>query len=200
MKNVNPSSPPRSPTLPISRRVQRLDKLLESLGKNVPPLISEPSYLEGKPKFELVVGDEERRKFIASAYIDLDFPMNIMSLAYYRAIRNQEYEHGGLNFVGIGKDMHVLSQVVFGRPFVETTKLILNKEKRSITFMDGINEVTFKTPYIDSEMEDLTSEWNDLMSSRVILSDDDFRRGCESQLDLEDIFYKDIDKLGPDYN
>ncbi|GKB57610.1 hypothetical protein Tco_0913796 [Tanacetum coccineum] len=164
------------------------------------------------------------RKFIASAYIDLDLPMNIMSLAYYSAIRNQEYEHGGLNFVEIGKDMHVfvgnmshvmdftilenveanfdpsLSQVVFGRPFVETTKLILDKEKRSITFMDGIKEVTFKTPYIDSEIEDLASEGNDLMSSRVILSDDDFRRGCESQLDLEDIFYKDIDKLGLDYN
>ncbi|GJV38697.1 hypothetical protein Tco_1411174 [Tanacetum coccineum] len=47
------------------------------------------------------------QKFIANAYIDLDLPMNVMSLAYYNAIRNQGYEYRGLNFVGIGKDMHV---------------------------------------------------------------------------------------------
>ncbi|GKB11262.1 hypothetical protein Tco_0845185 [Tanacetum coccineum] len=78
------------------------------------------------------LGDKAWRKFIANAYIDLDFPMNVMSLAYYNAIRNQEYEHRGLNFVGIGNDMHA--------------------------------------------------------------------GGCESPLDLEDGFYKDIDKHGPDYN
>nr|GEU69791.1 zinc finger, CCHC-type [Tanacetum cinerariifolium] len=47
------------------------------------------------------------RKFIANAYIDLDLPMNVMSLAYYNAIRNKGYEHRGLNFVRNGKDMHV---------------------------------------------------------------------------------------------
>ncbi|GJY71650.1 hypothetical protein Tco_0475353 [Tanacetum coccineum] len=47
------------------------------------------------------------RKFIANAYIDLDLPMNVMSLAYYNSIRSQGYEHRGLNFVGIGMDMHV---------------------------------------------------------------------------------------------
>ncbi|GJY86396.1 hypothetical protein Tco_0500422 [Tanacetum coccineum] len=34
----------------------------------------------------------------------------------------------------------------------------------------------------------------------IILIDDDFRRGCESPLDLENGFYKDIDKLSPSYN
>ncbi|GKB30341.1 hypothetical protein Tco_0869742 [Tanacetum coccineum] len=93
-----------------------------------------------------------------------------------------------------------LSQVVFGRPFVETIKLILDREPRLITFTDGIREVTFKTPYRDSKMNDLTSKGHDLLSSRVILSDDDFRRGYESPLDLENGFYNEIDKLGPSYN
>nr|GEU34645.1 hypothetical protein [Tanacetum cinerariifolium] len=88
----------------------------------------------------------------------------------------------------------------FGRPFVETIKLILDREHGLITFTDGIREVTFKPPYRDSEMNNLTSEGHDLLSSRVILSDDDFRRGCESPLDLLNGFYKDIDKLGPSYN
>ncbi|GKA44014.1 hypothetical protein Tco_0736738 [Tanacetum coccineum] len=143
------------------------------------------------------------RKFIANAYIDLDSPMNVMSLAYYYTIKNQGYEYRGQNFVGIGKDMHVfignkshvmdftilenveanidpsLSQVVFGLPFVEITKLILDMEQGLITFTDGIKEVTFKTPYRDSEMDDLTSEGHDLLSSMVILSEDDYRRGCK---------------------
>nr|GFA92707.1 hypothetical protein [Tanacetum cinerariifolium] len=59
MENVNPSSPPRSPTSPISRTVRKLDKLLEYVVKKFPPPASEPSYLEGEPEFELFVRDEE---------------------------------------------------------------------------------------------------------------------------------------------
>ncbi|GJT26015.1 hypothetical protein Tco_0895952 [Tanacetum coccineum] len=92
-----------------------------------------------------------------------------------------------------------LSQVVFGRPFVEITKLILDMEQGLITFTDGIKEVTFKISYKDFEIDDLTSEGHELLSSRVILSEDDFRRGCERVSDLESGFYKDIDKLGPSY-
>ncbi|GJW72168.1 protein kinase-like domain, concanavalin A-like lectin/glucanase domain protein [Tanacetum coccineum] len=70
-----------------------------------------------------------------------------------------------------------LSQVVFGRPFVELTKLILDRKKGLITFTDVIKEVTFKTSYKDSELNDLTKKGHDLLSFRVILSEDDFRRG-----------------------
>ncbi|GJQ99532.1 hypothetical protein Tco_0522517 [Tanacetum coccineum] len=163
------------------------------------------------------------RKFIANAYIDLDLPINVMSLAYYNAIRSPGCEFKGINFVGIGRDMHVfignmnhimdftildkveantdpfLSQVVFGRPFVEISKLILDRKQGLITFTDGIKEVTFKTPYRDSMMGDLTSEGHELLSSRVILSEDDFRIRCERPSDLESGFYKDIDKLGHSY-
>ncbi|GKF89479.1 hypothetical protein Tco_0263442, partial [Tanacetum coccineum] len=88
-----------------------------------------------------------------------------------------------------------LSQVVFGQSFVEITRLTLDREKGLITFTDGIKEVTFKTPYRDPEMDDLTSEGHDLLSSRVILSEDDFRRGCERPSDLESGFYKDVDNI-----
>ncbi|GJT27474.1 hypothetical protein Tco_0907749 [Tanacetum coccineum] len=46
-------------------------------------------------------------KFIANAYIDVDLPMNIMSLAYYNSIRKNGYEYRGRNFVGLGRDMHI---------------------------------------------------------------------------------------------
>nr|GEU85333.1 protein kinase-like domain, concanavalin A-like lectin/glucanase domain protein [Tanacetum cinerariifolium] len=122
------------------------------------------------------------REFIANAYINLDSPMNVMILAYYKIVRSQGYEYRGLNFVRIRIDMHLFvenmsyvmdftilenvkanidpssSQVVLSKPFVETTKLILDNKKGLITFTDEIREVTFNTPYQDSEIHDLTSE------------------------------------------
>ncbi|GJV10463.1 MAK10-like protein [Tanacetum coccineum] len=99
--------------------------------------------VEKEPKASKTI----QRKFITNAYIDLDLPMNVKSLAYYNTIRNQGYEHKGLNFVGNRTDMHVF-----------------------------------------------------VGNMRIILSDDDVRRGCESPLDLENGFYKDIDKLSLSYS
>ncbi|GJZ46654.1 hypothetical protein Tco_0594250 [Tanacetum coccineum] len=164
-----------------------------------------------------------RHKFTANAYINLDLPTNIMSLAYYNSIRKNGYEYRGRNFVGLGRDMHVfvgnmsyitdftilesietninpsLSHVIFGRPFIEITYLAINRKHELITFMDGTKEVTFKTPYKDPERSELSSEGHDLLSSRVILSEDDYDRGYRKPSDLEDGFYKDTIKLGPEY-
>ncbi|GJV30029.1 hypothetical protein Tco_1386477 [Tanacetum coccineum] len=63
----------------------------------------------------------------------------------------------------------------------------------------GIKEVTFKTPYKDSEIDDLASEGHDLLSSRVILSEGDYRRGCKRASNLESGFYMDVDKLDLSY-
>ncbi|GJT49410.1 hypothetical protein Tco_0975567 [Tanacetum coccineum] len=190
----------------INKASDLKDEIYETLIEKMPSCSLNFDFrIEKRDPSNLKIPCMIQRIFIANAYIDLDLPMNVMSLAYYNAIRNKGYEHRGLNFVGVRKDMHVfvgnmshvmdftvlenveanidpsLSQVVFGRPFVETTKLILDRERGLITFTDGIKEVTFKTPYRDPEMDDLTSEGHDLLSSRVILSDDDFRRGCESR-------------------
>nr|GEY40090.1 hypothetical protein [Tanacetum cinerariifolium] len=164
-----------------------------------------------------------RHKFTANAYSVVDLPMNIMSLAYYKSIRMNGYEYMGRNFVGLGRDMHVfvgnmsyvmdftilesiennidpsLSYVVFGRPFVEIACLAINTEYGLMTFTDGIKEFTFKTPYKDPERSKLSSNGHDLLSSRVILSEDDYDRGCRKPSDLEDMFYRDTIKLGPEY-
>nr|GEU31599.1 hypothetical protein [Tanacetum cinerariifolium] len=68
-----------------------------------------------------------------------------------------------------------------------------------MTFKDGIKEITFKTSYKDQERSELSSEGYDLLSSRVILSEDDYDRGCRKPSDLEDGFYRDTIKLGPKY-
>ncbi|GJY55593.1 hypothetical protein Tco_0454708 [Tanacetum coccineum] len=54
-------------------------------------------------------------------------------------------------------------------------------------------------PYKDPERSELSSEGHDLLSSRVILSEDDYDRGCRKPSDLEDGFKRDTIKLGPEY-
>ncbi|GKE10523.1 hypothetical protein Tco_1414074 [Tanacetum coccineum] len=162
-------------------------------------------------------------KFTANAYIDVDLPMNIMSLAYYNSIRKNGCKYRGRNFVGLGRDMHTfvgnmsyvidftilenietnidpsLSHVIFGRPFVEIACLAINRKYGLMTLMDGIKEITFKTPYKDPDRSELSSEGHNLLPSRVILSEDDYDRGCMNPFDLEDGFYRDTIKLGPKY-
>ncbi|GJY21916.1 hypothetical protein Tco_0394482 [Tanacetum coccineum] len=162
-------------------------------------------------------------KFITNAYNKVDLPMNIMSLAYYNSIRKNGYEYRGRNFIGLGRDMHVfvgnmsyvidftileniktnidpsLSHMIFGRPFIEIACLAINRKHGLMTFTDRTKEITFKTPYKDLERSELSSEGYDLLSSRVILNEDDYDRGCRKPSDLEDRFYRDTIKLGPEY-
>ncbi|GKD26717.1 hypothetical protein Tco_1232931 [Tanacetum coccineum] len=114
-------------------------------------------------------------KFIANAYIDLDLPMNVMSLACYNAIRHHGYKIWGQNFIGIGRDMHV---------FVGNMSRVMD-----FTILKNIED----------NINPSLSQGHDLLSFRVILSKDDCRRGCERASDLERGFYIGMDKLGPSY-
>ncbi|GJU18303.1 hypothetical protein Tco_1146269 [Tanacetum coccineum] len=68
-----------------------------------------------------------------------------------------------------------------------------------MTFMDGTKDITFKTPYKDLERSKLSSEGHGLLSSRIIVSEDNYGRRCRKPSDLEDGFYRDAIKLGPEY-
>ncbi|GKD85604.1 hypothetical protein Tco_1356758 [Tanacetum coccineum] len=92
-----------------------------------------------------------------------------------------------------------LSHVVFGQPFVEIACLAINRKHGLMTFMDGSKNVTFKTPYKDPERSELSSEGHNLLSSRIILCEDDYDRGYKKPSDLKDGFYRDTTKLGPIY-
>ncbi|GJU96834.1 hypothetical protein Tco_1321590 [Tanacetum coccineum] len=200
------------------------ESVYESLIKEMPKcsLNYDFRYKKGDPrnlKIPCMIG----HKFTANAYIDVDLPMNIMYLAYYNSIIKNGYEYRGRNFVGLGRDMHVfvgnmsyiidftilenietdidpsLSHVIFRRPFVEIACLAINRKYELMTFTDGIKEITFKTSYKDPERSELSSEGHDLLSSRVILREDDYDRGCRKPSHIEDGFYRDTNKLGPEY-
>ncbi|GJW39226.1 hypothetical protein Tco_0065071 [Tanacetum coccineum] len=133
-------------------------------------------------------------KFTANAYIDVDLPMNIMSLAYYNSIRKNGYEYRGRNFVGLGRDMHVF---VRNMSYVMDFTILENIETNIDPSLS--HRLPFKTPYKDPERSELSSEGHDLLSSKIILNEDDYDRGCRKPSDLEDGFYKDTSKLGPEY-
>ncbi|GJV98893.1 hypothetical protein Tco_1554145 [Tanacetum coccineum] len=148
-------------------------------------------------------------------WLDVEEPLDLVNTKWY--------EYMGRNFIGLGRDMHVfvgnmsyvmdftilesietnidpsLSNVVFGRPFVEIPCLAKNRKYGLMTFTDGIKEITFKTPYKDLERSELSSEGHDLLSSRIILGEDNYDRGCRKPSDLEDGFYRDPTKFGPEY-
>ncbi|GJX64594.1 hypothetical protein Tco_0298937 [Tanacetum coccineum] len=119
--------------------------------------------------YESLIKKMSGRKYIANAYIDLDSPMNVMSLSYYNEIRNQELKFKGLNFVGIGFDMHVF---VRNMSYVMDFTILENVEAN---IGPSLSKVAFGKPFVEP-----TSEGHDLFASRIILSDDDVRRGCES--------------------
>nr|GEX17764.1 protein kinase-like domain, concanavalin A-like lectin/glucanase domain protein [Tanacetum cinerariifolium] len=200
------------------------ESVYESLIKEMPKcsLSYDFKIKKGNPrnlKIPFMIG----HRFTANAYIDVDLPMNIMSFSYYNSVRKNGYEYMGRNFVGLGRDMYViignmsyvtdftilkniktninpsLSHVIFGRPFVEIACLAINRKYGLMTYMDGIKEITFKTPYKDTYRSEFSSEGHDLLPSRVILDEDDYDRGCRKPSDLEDGFYRDTIKLGPEY-
>ncbi|GKA46420.1 hypothetical protein Tco_0739303 [Tanacetum coccineum] len=153
---------------------------IEKIGPSRNDKERETEWLDVEEPLDLV---DTSHKFMANAYIDIDLPMNIMSLAYYNTIRKNGYEYMGRNLVGLGRDMHVfvgnmsyvmdftilenietstdprLSYVIFGQPFVEIACLAINRKH----------------------------------------SEDDYDKGCRKPSDLEDGFYRDTIKLGPKY-
>ncbi|GJR30016.1 putative ribonuclease H-like domain-containing protein [Tanacetum coccineum] len=68
-----------------------------------------------------------------------------------------------------------------------------------MTSTDETKDITFKTPYKDPKRSKLSSEGHDLLSSIIILIEDDYDRGCRKPTNLEDGFYRDTVKLGPEY-
>ncbi|GJZ52483.1 hypothetical protein Tco_0606998 [Tanacetum coccineum] len=157
-------------------------------------------------------------------WLDVEKPLDLVDIKEESVYELKNgYEYRGRNFVGLGRDMHVfvgnmsyvidftilenietnidpsLSHVIFGRPFIEIACLAINRKHGLMTFTDGTKEITFKTPYKDPERSELSSEGHDLLSSRVILSEDDYDRGCRKPSDLEEGFYRDTIKLGPEY-
>ncbi|GKB54538.1 hypothetical protein Tco_0905291 [Tanacetum coccineum] len=87
---------------------------------------------------------------------------------------------------------HYLGSVVFGKPFVEATELVHNKEEGTIVFERDKERIIFKMPHKMDMFKhvDFTDIGTDSIPPFVIKSDDD---NCEKT------HYSDSLDLGPEY-
>ncbi|GJT65366.1 hypothetical protein Tco_1016846 [Tanacetum coccineum] len=122
-------------------------------------------------------------------------PKDTNTIAYIEEQRDTPLlERKDINAVGLGRDMHVF---VGNMSYVIDFTILENIETNidpSLT-----KEITFKTPYKDPERSELSSEGQGSLSSRVILSKDDYDKRCRKPSDLEAGLYRDTIKLGPEY-
>ncbi|GJS19735.1 hypothetical protein Tco_0448367 [Tanacetum coccineum] len=74
---------------------------------------------------------------------------------------------------------------------LESTRIKEEKELEWLDIEEPLNQVDMCE---ESVYESLIKE-----IPRIILREDDYDRGCERPSDLKSGFYKDVDKLGPEY-
>nr|GFB91978.1 hypothetical protein [Tanacetum cinerariifolium] len=80
--------------------------------------------------------------------------------------------------------------------------MIINKKTLNMDFESLLLETTTTFSRDDEGIDrdiKMVGERHDLLSSRVVLSEDDYRRGCERACNLENGFYLDVDNLDPSY-
>nr|GEU59962.1 hypothetical protein [Tanacetum cinerariifolium] len=89
--------------------------------------------------------------FKRHAYIDLESPINIMSREskkskFFIGSFTYEYEFMILEDTTSIID-HRLGEMAFGRPFIDETGLVYNKEERTVMFKQDDEKITFKIPH-----------------------------------------------------
>jgi hypothetical protein len=162
-------------------------------------------------------------KHFDNVHINVFMPKNVMSLFHYNNICRWGMIYKGEKVVGKDHEVQVfignmtfsveftivdniedyidprLSQVVFGAPFCEVTSLIVDDLNGIMTFTDGVRRISYQTPYKRKDLKEIDRDGLDMMSSQLILCDEDVRRGCRNISDLSCGFFKDVSNLDKRY-
>ncbi|GJZ17966.1 hypothetical protein Tco_0554089 [Tanacetum coccineum] len=150
-------------------------------------------------KFSCMIGQFNKEQ----AYLDLESPVNIMSRLHYNWIMSNRLEprrklsNLKKNYNFIGRDTtsvidHYLGSVVFGKPFMEATGLVYNKEEGTVVFEKDKENIIFKMPYKMDMFKhvDFADRGTDSIPPFIIKSDDDT---------YEKTYYSNNLDLGPEY-
>ena len=166
---------------------------------------------------------------IEKAYIDLNSPLNVMTRMMYNWIMRRKLEPrenaSGMvsNFTGRVQGMHVfvgnftyvidfmvvedigsiidprLSQVVLGKPFIETSNITCDPPEGIVRFMNGTDEIAYKMPHKIEQYDSLSDLEKEHVKSVYLRNDEDKRRGVEYVMRKILGFYKECLELGPEY-
>nr|GEU29399.1 hypothetical protein [Tanacetum cinerariifolium] len=204
--NVNPSSPPGSLTLPISRRVRELDKLLEYLGVIISPPTSEPSCLEGEPEFELVVGIEESDELEEEIKEEFIKEKEEDELEYFDTFTTREelqYHEWLLknlrpSWVRAKCHRPLLRRDDF-RKVICRTIFLYDKQEGIVMFEKNDENVTFKMPYKMKRFKDIGDLDTDNIPPFFVACKGDKKKGEGYVSRKRMTHYSECLKLGHEY-
>ena len=92
-----------------------------------------------------------------------------------------------------------LTQVVFGKPFVEVSKMTYDPSLGIVRFKDETDEIAYQMPYKIEQFKGLSNIVNEHKQSVYYRNEEDKRRGVDYVMERILGFYKDCLKLGPEY-
>ncbi|GJY10132.1 retrotransposon ORF1 [Tanacetum coccineum] len=187
-----------------------------------------PNITEGCPS-NLKVPCNIGHVHVEKVYIDLNSPLNVMTLMLYnwtmrRKLDLRENTNGGVNnFTRRIKGMHIfvgnftyiidfmiiedissiidprLSQVVLGRPFVEISNMTHDLPEGVIMFTNGTDEIAYKRPHKIEQNNSLLDLERDHTKLVYLRNEEDKRSGVEYVMSKILRFYKECLELGPEY-
>ncbi|GJV66545.1 hypothetical protein Tco_1482054 [Tanacetum coccineum] len=159
---------------------------------------------------------------VGKAYIDLNFPLNVMTQMFYNWIMRRKLDprgdpnRGVSNFKRRIKGMHVfvgnftyvidfmiikdissiidprLSQVVLGKPFVEMSNMTHDPSGGVVRFTNRINEITYKMPYKIEQYNSRSDLEKEHTKSVYLRNEEDKKRGVEYVMSKILGFYKEF--------
>ena len=138
----------------------------------------------------------------------------------FRMLPNSRYMS---NFVGRVKGLHVfvgnftyvtdfvivedirpvidecLTQVVFGKPFVEASKMSYDPSLGIVKFKEGTEEIAYQMPYKIEQYRLLSNIEKEHKQAVYYRNEEDKRRGVDYVMRKIMGFYKECLELGPEY-
>ncbi|GJR58610.1 hypothetical protein Tco_1500772 [Tanacetum coccineum] len=170
-----------------------------------------------------------RHVHVDRAYIDPNFPLNIMTRMMYNWIMRRKLDPGENSNRGVSnfkrriKGMHVfigtftyivdfmivedissiidptLSQVVLGKPFMEIPNMTHDPPEGVVRFINGTDEVAYKMPHKIEQYNSLSNLEKEHTKSVYLMNEEDKRRGVKYVMSKILGFYKECLELGPEY-
>jgi hypothetical protein len=92
-----------------------------------------------------------------------------------------------------------LSQVVFGKPFVEASKMNYDPSLGIVRFKDENDDIAYQMPYKNEQFRLLSNIEKEHKQAVYYRSDEDRRRGVDYVMNKIFGFYKECLQLGPEY-
>ena len=92
-----------------------------------------------------------------------------------------------------------LTQVVFGKPFVEASKMSYDPSLGIVKFKEGTDEIAYQMPYKIEQFRLLSNIEKEHKQAVYYRNDEDKRRGVDYVMSRIFGFYKECLQLGPEY-